>query len=204
MYEDEVKVEEAETPTYQDETLVCVECGKEFIFSAGEQAFYAEKGYTNKPKRCKACRDAKKNAGNPERQYMREYGGTEAGKITYANFFDGIYTSYRASKRNDGYAAVAMIPTMKISGFYRSMAADIVEWNNLRFPVSENNLTVSTLDSTPIPLYTVTLKDGYQYTWYLEKRYEKPIWEVSVDPETGVAGDPVKVGTEKHRSTRSE
>ncbi len=132
--------------------------------------------------------------------FMREYGGTEAGKITYANFFDGIYTSYRASKRNDGYAAVAMIPTMKISGFYRSMAADIVEWNNLRFPVSENNLTVSTLDSTPIPLYTVTLKDGYQYTWYLEKRYEKPIWEVSVDPETGVAGDPVKVGTEKHRS----
>ena len=40
--------------------------------------------------------------------FMREYGGTEAGKITYANFFDGIYTSYRASKRNDGYAAVAI------------------------------------------------------------------------------------------------
>ncbi len=72
MYEDEVKVEETEVESapveYQDETLVCVECGNEFIFSAGEQAFYAEKGYTNKPKRCKACRDAKKNANKPPRQ----------------------------------------------------------------------------------------------------------------------------------------
>lgn len=72
MYEDELMEETtaAETPVFEDETLVCVECGKEFIFSAGEQAFYAEKGYTNKPKRCKACRDAKKNAGKPERQYF--------------------------------------------------------------------------------------------------------------------------------------
>lgn len=72
MYEDELMEESTatEAPAFEDETLVCVECGKEFIFSAGEQAFYAEKGYTNKPKRCKACRDAKKNAGKPERQYF--------------------------------------------------------------------------------------------------------------------------------------
>ena len=30
---------------FQDKTLVCKDCGKEFIFSAGEQAFYAEKGF---------------------------------------------------------------------------------------------------------------------------------------------------------------
>ena len=76
MYEDEVKVEaeeaEATQPAdFQDETLVCVECGNEFTFTAGEQAFYAEKGYTNKPKRCKACRDAKKNAGKPARQMFK-------------------------------------------------------------------------------------------------------------------------------------
>lgn len=72
MYEDELMEETAavEAPVFEDETITCVECGKEFIFSAGEQAFYAEKGYTNKPKRCKACRDAKKNAGKPERQYF--------------------------------------------------------------------------------------------------------------------------------------
>ena len=48
---------------FEDKTLVCKECGNEFVFTAGEQEFYAEKGFTNQPQRCKACRDAKKNAG---------------------------------------------------------------------------------------------------------------------------------------------
>lgn len=47
---------------YTDKTLVCKDCGNEFVFTAGEQEFYAEKGFTNEPQRCKACRDAKKNA----------------------------------------------------------------------------------------------------------------------------------------------
>ena len=68
MYEDEVKVVGEEE--FVDETLVCKECGNEFVFTAGEQAFYKEKGFLNKPKSCKACRDAKKNAGKPERQYF--------------------------------------------------------------------------------------------------------------------------------------
>lgn len=45
---------------YQDRTLVCQDCGNEFIFTAGEQEFYAEKGFNNEPKRCKECRDARK------------------------------------------------------------------------------------------------------------------------------------------------
>ena len=36
---------------YQDETLVCRDCGKEFIFTASEQEFYAEKGFQNEPRR---------------------------------------------------------------------------------------------------------------------------------------------------------
>ena len=68
MYEDEVKVVGEEE--FVDETLVCKECGNEFVFTAGEQQFYKEKGFMNKPKSCKACRDAKKNAGKPERQYF--------------------------------------------------------------------------------------------------------------------------------------
>ena len=47
---------------YEDKTLVCKECGNEFVFTAGEQEFYAEKGFTNEPQRCKACRQASKNA----------------------------------------------------------------------------------------------------------------------------------------------
>lgn len=43
--------------TFRDKTLVCKECGKEFVFSAGEQEFYQERGFQNEPKRCKECRD---------------------------------------------------------------------------------------------------------------------------------------------------
>lgn len=45
---------------YEDKTLVCKDCGAEFTFTAGEQEFYAERGFVNEPKRCKACRDAKR------------------------------------------------------------------------------------------------------------------------------------------------
>ena len=45
---------------YEDQKLVCEECGAEFIFTAGEQEFYAEKGLTNVPKRCPDCRKARK------------------------------------------------------------------------------------------------------------------------------------------------
>lgn len=55
---------------YEDKTLVCKDCGQEFTFTAGEQEFYAEKGFTNEPQRCKVCRDARKaaNNGNKARQ----------------------------------------------------------------------------------------------------------------------------------------
>lgn len=45
---------------YNDKTLVCKDCGQEFVFTASEQEFYAEKGFENEPQRCKACRDARK------------------------------------------------------------------------------------------------------------------------------------------------
>jgi CxxC-x17-CxxC domain-containing protein len=45
---------------FNDKTLVCKDCGQEFVFTASEQEFYAEKGFTNEPQRCKACRDARK------------------------------------------------------------------------------------------------------------------------------------------------
>jgi len=47
---------------FEDKTLTCKECGREFVFSASEQEFFAEKGFTNEPQRCKACRDARKAA----------------------------------------------------------------------------------------------------------------------------------------------
>ena len=43
-----------------DKTIVCRDCGSEFIFSVGEQEFYKEKGFENEPVRCVSCRRAKK------------------------------------------------------------------------------------------------------------------------------------------------
>lgn len=46
--------------SYQDKTLTCVDCGAPFAFTANEQAFYADRGFTNEPKRCPTCRQARK------------------------------------------------------------------------------------------------------------------------------------------------
>ena len=53
---------------YENKTLVCNDCGKEFVFTAGEQEFYASRGFQNEPQRCKECRDARKNAAKGPRE----------------------------------------------------------------------------------------------------------------------------------------
>lgn len=57
------------TTMYQDEKLVCEDCGAEFVFTAGEQEFYAEKGLVNKPKRCPECR---KNRRQNNRRHAKK------------------------------------------------------------------------------------------------------------------------------------
>ena len=74
---------------YQDKTLVCRDCGKEFVFTAGEQEFYAEKGFQNEPTRCKSCRDARKASRNNNAGGEREMFETvcaECGKPTRVPF----------------------------------------------------------------------------------------------------------------------
>ena len=44
----------------QDKALTCVSCGLEFIFTAGEQRFFAEKGFEHDPKRCQKCKARRK------------------------------------------------------------------------------------------------------------------------------------------------
>ena len=55
---------------YEDKTLICKDCGKEFVFTAGEQEFFASKGFVNEPQRCKECRDARRGAARPEREFF--------------------------------------------------------------------------------------------------------------------------------------
>ncbi|MFC1847501.1 CxxC-x17-CxxC domain-containing protein [Chloroflexota bacterium] len=47
---------------YQDKSIDCFECATTFIFGAEEQEQFASRGYTNEPKRCPTCRDARKAA----------------------------------------------------------------------------------------------------------------------------------------------
>ncbi|RMD73255.1 MAG: zinc-binding protein, partial [Chloroflexi bacterium] len=46
--------------SFADKTLTCRDCGMDFVFTAGEQQFYAAKGFVNEPVRCPACRKARK------------------------------------------------------------------------------------------------------------------------------------------------
>ena len=58
---------------FEDKTLQCKDCGSDFIFSTGEQEFYAEKGFENEPVRCRDCRDARKrNRDGGEARPQRE------------------------------------------------------------------------------------------------------------------------------------
>jgi len=59
---------------YTEQTITCADCGTQFPFTASEQQFYAEKGFTSAPRRCKPCRAAAK-AGRGEQSGGRMGGG---------------------------------------------------------------------------------------------------------------------------------
>ena len=48
--------------SFQDKNLTCSDCGNPFVFSAEEQEHFQQRGFTNEPKRCPDCRQARKAA----------------------------------------------------------------------------------------------------------------------------------------------
>jgi CxxC-x17-CxxC domain-containing protein len=60
--------------SYSDKTLKCRECGRDFIFTGGEQEFYASRGLMNEPGRCPECRATRR-----QRQGGRDSGGGDYG-----------------------------------------------------------------------------------------------------------------------------
>ena len=54
--------------SFEDKTIKCADCATDFMFTASEQQFYAEKGFTNEPKRCPACRRSRKQQRSGETQ----------------------------------------------------------------------------------------------------------------------------------------
>lgn len=75
---------------YTDRGITCIDCGMEFVFTAGEQEFYAQRGFSEAPKRCASCRAARK----AQRSAAGGSGGAGAGS----------YGGYGQSEGgNDGY-----------------------------------------------------------------------------------------------------
>lgn len=70
-----------------DKTLICRDCGVTFVFTAGEQSFYQEKGLVHDPQRCTACRAARRRerTGQPPRE-MHQVVCAECGAQTMVPF----------------------------------------------------------------------------------------------------------------------
>jgi len=56
---------------YTDRVLTCIDCGAEFIFTAGEQLFFYDKQFKNDPKRCKQCKAKRASGGSKVRSETR-------------------------------------------------------------------------------------------------------------------------------------
>lgn len=58
---------------FEDRYLTCRDCGEEFVFSASEQEFFQEKGFTNEPARCHKCRANRRNQNKQSRGERQMY-----------------------------------------------------------------------------------------------------------------------------------
>jgi CxxC-x17-CxxC domain-containing protein len=54
---------------YTDQVITCSDCGIDFVFSASEQEFFAEKGFASAPKRCSSCRAQRRASGGGASSY---------------------------------------------------------------------------------------------------------------------------------------
>ena len=71
---------------FNDKTLTCRECSKPFVWTAGEQAFYKERGLINIPARCAECRSNRKERLGLQRQPVTEVVCAECGTMTTVPF----------------------------------------------------------------------------------------------------------------------
>ena len=80
--------------------LQCRDCGQEFEFTAGEQQFFAEKGFTNEPSRCPSCRNARKNSRNRDQGFAGS--GYRQNRQMYETTCDGCGQIARVPFQPDG------------------------------------------------------------------------------------------------------
>jgi CxxC-x17-CxxC domain-containing protein len=91
----EWNIGELDEMSFEDKNLTCRDCGEAFVFTAGEQEFYQEKGFTNEPTRCPNCRRANKARRN-----------TAGGGSSYGNS-SSSYGNSSSSYGNSSYGGGA-------------------------------------------------------------------------------------------------
>ncbi|UCD63330.1 MAG: zinc-ribbon domain containing protein [Candidatus Zixiibacteriota bacterium] len=55
---------------FEPKILICTECNEEFVFTVAAQEYFAERGYTEDPKRCKTCHTKYKKANREQRHHQ--------------------------------------------------------------------------------------------------------------------------------------
>ena len=80
--------------TFEDETLSCRDCAEDFVFTSGEQEFYASKGWENKPTRCEACKTAKKARFGEDKPKCYAYERGECTRGENCRFSHGSEPTY--------------------------------------------------------------------------------------------------------------
>lgn len=121
--------------------------------------------------------------------FLRQYGSSEASEISYANYFDGIYTSYRASRNGyEGYAAVSMITTMKQENFHYNLANLITEYNKTRLAIANGRQVIEkNSEDERLGRFSVTLYDGTVLEYTVESVAEDGTKTITVKQEKGTA-----------------
>jgi CxxC-x17-CxxC domain-containing protein len=95
---------------YTDRIMSCIDCGQEFTFTAGEQEFYAQRGFSEAPKRCTSCRAIRK----AQRSGSGSYAGGSGGYSAPYDRGDGGYGERRPRQMYSAVCAecgrTAMVP----------------------------------------------------------------------------------------------
>ena len=79
---------------YTDQVLTCTDCGIDFVFSASEQEFFAQKGFTSAPKRCSSCLAQRRASGGGGSSYASGGNGGGYSSSSYSRgpreMFDAV------------------------------------------------------------------------------------------------------------------
>jgi CxxC-x17-CxxC domain-containing protein len=94
---------------YTDRSLTCADCGQEFTFTAGEQEFYAQRGFSESPKRCVSCRQIRKAQRSRSSDYGDSSSGGSGGRFgggsSYGNGGGYGGDSYSGGQSAGGYSS---------------------------------------------------------------------------------------------------